>query len=66
VPDRDGVIVDQDFLDQQTDDFLPLGNFQRFRRVAKPLEERGQGFGQPEERHTVGGLIEDRLTFSPH
>jgi len=34
VPDRDGVIVDQDFLDQQTDDFLPLSDFQRFRRLA--------------------------------
>jgi hypothetical protein len=30
------------------------------------LEERGQGFGQSEERYLVGGLIEDRLPFRPH
>jgi RNA-directed DNA polymerase len=34
VPDRDGVIVDQDFLYQEADDFLPLSDFQRFRRLA--------------------------------
>jgi hypothetical protein len=33
VPDRDRVIVDQDFLDQKADDFLPLSDFQRFRRL---------------------------------
>jgi hypothetical protein len=34
VPDRDGVIVDQDFVYQEADDFLPLSDFQRFRRLA--------------------------------
>jgi hypothetical protein len=34
VPDRDGVIVDQDFLDQEADDLLPFSDFQRFRRLA--------------------------------
>src|SRR4051794_29326294 len=34
VADRDGVIVDQDFLYQEADDFLPLSDFQRFRRLA--------------------------------
>ncbi|MBO0757490.1 MAG: hypothetical protein J2P54_16690 [Bradyrhizobiaceae bacterium] len=26
VPDRDGVVVDQDFLDEEADDFLSLGD----------------------------------------
>ena len=29
----------------------------------QPLKEGGQGFGEAQERHPVGGLIEDGLQF---
>jgi hypothetical protein len=41
VADRDGVVVDQDLFDKEADHFLPLDDFQRLRRFAQPLEERG-------------------------
>ena len=34
--------------------------------VVQPLKESGQGFGESQERHPVGGLIEDGLHFRPH
>jgi len=33
VADGDGVVIDQDFLNQQADDSLPIDDFQRFRRL---------------------------------
>ena len=66
MPDRDGIVVDQHFLDQQSDDLLSLNDVQRTRRRAQPLKESGQGFGQTQERHPVGGLVDDRLQFGAH
>jgi hypothetical protein len=40
VPDRDGVVVHQDVLDDEADDLLPIGDFQRLGRLAQPLKER--------------------------
>ncbi len=66
MPDRDGVIVHQDFFDNEADDLLPIGDFQGLRRLAQPLKEGSQGFGEAHERHPVSGLIEDGLQFRPH
>ena len=66
VPDRDGVIVHQDLFDDEADDLLPIGDLQRLRRVVQPLKEGGQGFGEAQVRHPIGGLTEDGLHFRPH
>ena len=66
MPDRDGVIVHQDFFDKEADDLLPIGDFQRLRRLVQPLKEGGQGFGEAQERHPVSSLIDDGLQFRPH
>ncbi|WP_225040277.1 hypothetical protein WGT02_30940 (plasmid) [Rhizobium sp. T1470] len=66
MPDRDGIVVDQYFLDQQSDDLLAFGDVQQFRRRAQPLKEGGQGFGRTQERQPVGGLIDNRLQFGAH
>ena len=65
VPDRDGVIVHQDVFDKEADDLLAIDDFQRLRRLVQPLKESGQGFCESQERHPVGGLIEDGLQFRP-
>jgi hypothetical protein len=65
VPDHDGVVVDQDFLDDEPDDLLPIGDLQRLRGVVQPLKEGGQGFSEAQERRPIGGLIEDGLQFRP-
>ena len=41
MPDGDGVVIDQDFFDEEADHLLPLGDFQRLRRFVQSLEERG-------------------------
>ena len=66
MPDRDGVIVHQDFFDNEADDLLPIGDFQRLRRFVQPLKEGGQGFGEAQERRPVSSLIDDGLQFRPH
>ncbi len=64
--DGDGLIIDQDLFDQQADDSLAVGDFQQLCGLVQSLEECAQCFGQAQERHPVGGLIEDRLQFCPH
>jgi hypothetical protein len=66
VSDRYGVIVHQDFFDDEANDLLPIGDFQRSRRPVQPLKEGGQGFGEAQERHPVSSLIEDGLQFRSH
>ncbi len=66
MPDRDGVIVHQDFFDKEADDLLPIRDLQQLRRLAQPLKKSGQGFGEAQERHPVMSLIEDGLQFRPH
>ena len=40
----DGALVTRS--DIESDDFLPLGNVQRLRRLTQPQKKGGQGFGQ--------------------
>ena len=53
-------------LTMRRDDLLPIGDLQRLRRVVQPLKEGGQGFGEAQVRHPIGGLTEDGLHFRPH
>jgi hypothetical protein len=46
MPDRDVVIADHDFLDEQPRDALPIGDIEVTRVGAQTVQEARQRFGQ--------------------
>jgi hypothetical protein len=46
MPNGDGVVADQDLLDHEADDPLPVLDIERVRRGAQPGQERRDGLGE--------------------
>ena len=61
MPDDDGVVADQDLLDNETHDPLALLDIEGLGGGAQPGEEAGQGFREAEIDGAVVHLIQDCL-----
>ena len=66
MPNGDGVVADQDLLDHEADDPLPVLDIKRVRRGAQPGQERREGLGEAQVGCPVVHLVHDRLQFSLH
>lgn len=44
----DHIVADLHFLDEELDNSLPFGDVQRVGGHAQPVQEPGQGLGQPQ------------------
>ena len=66
MPDDDSVVADEDVLDDQTHDALPLKDVKRVGSAAQPAEERREGLGQTQEGSAIGSLVGNRLQLSAH
>ena len=63
VPDEDGVITDQNLLDDEAHDALTLEGVECISSAAQPRQERGERLCQSHEHGAITGLIGDRLQF---
>ncbi|MGH7084109.1 MAG: hypothetical protein ACREFS_15290 [Acetobacteraceae bacterium] len=61
MPDDDGVVADQDFLDHETHDPLALLDVEPICGGARPGQESRQGLGEAQKDRAVVHLIQDRL-----
>ena len=61
VADSDGVVADQDVLDDETHDSLALDDIKRVGGTAQSGEERRESLGQAQEHGAVVSLVGDRL-----
>ncbi len=59
----DAFVLDQDLLDNQADDPLPLLNVEGVSGATQPAEECREGFGEAQIDGSVIDLIEDRQQF---
>ena len=57
----DGILADQNVLNQQAHDFLAFNDTKRFRRAAQASKECGESLCQAQECGAIIGLIGDRL-----
>lgn len=56
---RDGVVTDQDFFDNEAHDSFTLSDIKCFCSLAQPDKECSQGLGESQEGIPIGGLIGD-------
>lgn len=59
--DNDGVVADQNLLDDEAHDSLALDDVKRIGGAAQSCEERRKGLCQAQEHGAVVGLVGDRL-----
>src|ERR1039457_5670930 len=61
VADNDGVVADQNFLDDEAHDSLALEDVKRVGGAAQSCEERRESLCQAQEHGAVIGLVSDGL-----
>jgi len=66
MPDDDGVVANEDVLDDQAHDSLALNDVERVSSAAQTAEERRKSLGQTQERGAIGRLVGDCLQLDPH
>ena len=63
--DSDGVVTDQNLLDHEPHNSLPLMTSERVRSVAKTGKERRESLCQAQESGAIVGLVSDSLQLGP-
>ena len=61
MPDDDRVVADEDFLDDEAHDSLPLDDVKRVGGAAQTTEERRERLSKAQERGAIGSLVGDGL-----
>jgi hypothetical protein len=61
VPDNDFVVVDEDFLDDEAEQALPLSDIQRFGGRTQTGEEASDGFGETQPYFALRRVVDDCL-----
>jgi hypothetical protein len=61
MPDDDSVVADEDILDDEAHDSLPLNDIKRVGGAAQTAEERRESLGQAQECGAIGSLVSNRL-----
>ena len=65
MPDDDGFVADEDLLDDESHDSLPLDDVKRVGGAAQTTEEGRERLGKAQERGAIGSLVGDRLQLGP-
>ena len=64
MPDDDRVVADEDLLDDQAHDLLPLNHVERVGGAAQTTEERRKRLGKAQECGAIGSLVGDGLQLA--
>ena len=61
MPDDDRVVADEDVLDDEAHDSLPLNDVKRIGGAVQTTEERGKRLGKAQECGAIGRLVGNGL-----
>ena len=61
---RDRVVADENLLDEESDDPLPLQDVERLGRRPQARQKRREGFSQAQMRGTIVGLFHQRVQLA--
>ena len=63
--DSDGVVTDQNLLDHEPHNSLPLNDIERIGSAAQTGKERRESLCQAQESGAIVGLVSDSLQLGP-